>query len=129
MGTLNDLRRDIAVVLEAALFQSESGVTVYRYVPESPATPFVYVSPDDPFLSTEDEPFGHFKARFIVRVAAEVGTNEKATDDLDNLIEAVIEALQGHYVVEEVREPFAYQTNTAMHLATDLSVSDSIRIT
>lgn len=106
-----------------------SGATVYGYVPEAIAAPAAVVQPSDPYLASGEEgvPFGWYRIRHKVTLVADVATNEVVTDALDAMIEgAVTELLVAGLAVETVSEPYVFQANENLHLAADLSVSNTI---
>lgn len=126
---LTQHRADLAQVLTEATQGTK--VTVHRYVPESVSAPAVVIEPGDPYLSSEqaETPFGQYHARWDLIAVAQVATNETATDELDDLIGAIVAGLAGAYVVERVSQPYVYQSNTALHLAADLTVTDLTNLT
>lgn len=106
-----------------------SGATVYGHVPEAIAAPAAVVQPGDPYLASGEEgvPFGWYRIRHKVTLVADVATNEVVTDALDAMIEgAVTELLVAGLAVETVSEPYVFQANENLHLAADLSVSNTI---
>lgn len=125
MSKLTATRGYLAEAL-AGVSAGVAGVQVFTYVPESIPAPALVIQPGSPYLTSEGEPFGHYRVRFVVTVVAEVATNATTTAQLDDLISECIERMSGAFQVEEVREPFVYMSNTVSHLAADLVVSDSI---
>lgn len=122
-------RADLAAVLTGAdLAVGEVPVQVYPYLPESPNMPSILIEPADPWISSDEETFGSYRIGFELTISADVGTNEKITADLDQLVNDVIDALAGAYDVAEVSAPFAYQTNTAMYLAARATVTDNTNL-
>lgn len=102
----------------------------YGFVPEVIGAPAAVVAPADPYLEGgEGVPFGSFRIRYKVTLVADVGDNQRVTASLDALIEdaAVVLANAG-WDVESVAEPYVYQANSNMHLATDLVVSNLITL-
>lgn len=99
-----------------------TGAQVYPYVPEMVNGPAFVIQPGSPFL--EQDGFCTYKVHFTVTALADVSTNEVATDELDGLVWDALQVLD----VESVSEPFVYQSVQSMHLAADLSVSDTVTI-
>lgn len=119
MTTINEAR----LALKADL-STVPNVSVFDYLPESMVAPAYVIFPDSPFVDSEGVPFGSVRIRFRIIAVADVTTNEYATQGLDNLITLALSAVD----VESVDEPYVYQSNTALHLAADIHVSDVIRI-
>ena len=73
---------------------SESGVPAFAVVPGKLVPPCVVVEPSNPYVE-EDSTFSKtaFKANLDVFVLTPNATVQKMTDDLDDLIEAVINQL------------------------------------
>lgn len=125
MSQLATLRAQLAAALETV-----GGTHVYRFVPEAPTDPMLFIEPESPWLdgNDPDEPFGVYRVRFAVTAAVRVGMNDKATDDLDSLVERSIAALvAAGWHTETVSKPYVYASNEALYLAADLAVSDSIQ--
>ncbi len=123
---LSQQRADLAETLKNAA----ADLTINPYVPEMVSPPAIIIEPSDPYLTIDDDtPFGHWTIAYDLLAVVEVGTNEKATEDLDNLITAVATALKGAYAVSKVSQPFGYQSNTVVHLATTITVTDTTDLT
>lgn len=116
--TLKEDREAIAAALTAA------GVRSWAYVPESPVAPCGIVQPGSPYLTTDNAVFGEYQTRYLVSLLTRPGTNEKVTNDLDEMIATACGALN----VVEVSEPFGLEYNTAQYLAVNLTVTASIHI-
>lgn len=117
--SLTALRTELADAL------ADVAARVYTFIPENVHAPAVLISPADPYVTTEGEPFGHYRAAYTLTVIGTPGTNEKTTAALDELIVAVIDAVAGEFAVGSVAQPVAYQANNVLHLAADLTVSCS----
>lgn len=117
-------RADLAQVLAD---DKADEVTVYEYVPAAIAAPALFIEPGSPMLDAGDPAvFGHYRVRWTITAVAEVGDNDKTTNDLDKLLDRTVQALAGAYHVEQIGQPYVYQANTALHLAADLTVTDTI---
>lgn len=122
MSTLNELRSEAVAALEDL-----EGVQTYGYLPEAVAAPALVLVPGSPYVSTDGEPFRHYKVRLTFLAVADVAPNEEATKALDELLTKTVLALSAAgFLVEEIAEPYAFQSNTAIHLAAELTFSDSI---
>ncbi|WP_084130315.1 hypothetical protein [Demequina sp. NBRC 110055] len=116
--TLKAEREAIADALTTA------GLKGWAWVPEAPVAPCAIVQPGSPYLTADGATFCGYHTRYLVSVLARVGTNEKVTDDLDQLIELACQTL----TVTEVSEPFALTFNTANYYAVNLTVTGSISL-
>ncbi len=113
--------------LKAALTPIEEGpigAKVYDYVPETIVAPAIIIQPGDPYLDDAGQPIDAYKVNRIVTLIARVGTNERQTDDLDDLIEAVVLILD----VSKVSAPYEFTYNNAHYLAVNTTVSDTLKI-
>jgi hypothetical protein len=86
--TLKDERTKVVQALTAA------GIRAYNHIPERITPPVATVSAGNPYVEDGDT-FGEYLVRLHVRVVAEKKTNEVMTDNVDDLIAAAIEALDG----------------------------------
>jgi hypothetical protein len=116
MSALTAARAELAAQLAEAV---GSAVKVYPYVPEMLTGPALVIQPGNPYLTTDEEVFGIWRLNFIVTAVAEVATNQTTTEQLDGIISDLLEL----DCVEEVGEPYAYVSNTAVHLAADIKAS------
>ncbi len=121
--TLTTQRGDLKAALEA-IPEVAAAVTVYDYVPEALAAPAIIIQPGDPYLSDEDQTHGAYAVARLVTLVIESNTNDRATDELDTLIEAVIGAID----VSTVSGPFPFTYNTATYLAVNATVTDILKI-
>lgn len=118
MSALGDLRGELASAL------ASTDALVYTFLPEVLNAPALAILPGSPYVTTEGQPFGHHAANFTVVVVADVSTNEVVTAALDDLIGQAVVALHAAGLsATEAGEPYAFQSNTALHLASDLAVS------
>lgn len=124
--TLTDARENVCDALDGL-----GGVTVYSYNPETLAAPAAVVLPGDPYLASGEDgvPYGWHRVRHTIIVVAAVASNEVATETLDSLIGDAIQLLGiAGYDVETVTEPYAFSSNGNLHLAADLTVSDTLQL-
>lgn len=99
-------------------------VTVYDYVPEALAAPAIIIQPGDPYLSDDGQTHDTYAVARLLTLVIESNTNDRATDELDTLVEAVIGAID----VSTVSGPFPFTYNTATYLAVNATVSDTLKI-
>ena len=114
----------LRALLVADLDAVTDGVQAVAFIPEALAAPAWIVRPATPWVTTDSEPFRSVLVRWTVTAVVDVATNEKATADLDALVAAAVSALN----VVEVSDPYVYASNTALHLAADLTIHDHATI-
>lgn len=118
MSVLGDLRIELAEAL------SSVDAIVYTHLPEVINAPALVITPGSPYVTSEGQPFGHYRANFSVVAVADVSTNEVTTEALDALVGSMASALAVESIpVSEVGEPYAFQSSTAFHLAADVAVT------
>lgn len=118
MSALGDIRQEIVTAL------SSITANKYDHLPEMIACPALVILPGSPYVTSEGQPFGHFQASFTLALVANVSVNEVVTAELDAMIGDVITTLVSEgFSVIEVSEPYTYTSNTAAHLAADLSIT------
>lgn len=99
------------------------GVTVSRTVPERLTPPLAVVRPADDYVTQGDTfELGEAPERFVeleVVLVAKSGRNNQASDDLDDMIDAVLDALAGSPfdVPESVPAPFVARVGESNFLA------------
>lgn len=124
MSALQDVREAVCALLEGV-----QAWTVYNHVPERLSAPAAVLTPGDPYLTTEGQPFGGFAARWTITLVADVATNDVATEQLDTMIEdAIVALVNGGVHAETVGEPFVFVANDQMHLAADLAATTTITL-
>ena len=113
----------------AALLTGVGGLYVYTFIPEGLHAPAAVVAPADPYLTGDGQPFGTFAVRYQVALVADVADNQVVTAQLDQLIvDAVVALANGGWHVEQVGEPYASRVNENMHLACDLTITNTITL-
>lgn len=114
---------------EFALALSSAGlsVDVSTYIPDRITPPLVIMKSGSPYLtpaSVGSEYLMHFDLVCIVGTA----TNNQATEKLEALLEATLNALPGYAKMVSVGQPYALATNSAEYLAADITVNIQITI-
>ena len=114
--------------VEFKLELQEAGLNVLEYVPERITPPIVILNAAQPYLQTAQ--FGEWSLGLELVLVASTATNKKATENLDQLIEDVLNAIEPlTYVrITSVNQPYNLQTNNAEYLATNLFVSLDITL-
>ena len=105
---LKSVREEARVLLAAA------GVTVYEYIPARISPPAAVMEPGNPYIE-QGQTFSEFNVRLSVVLVAGQSSNEKATDDLDQLICSAMDALDT-FDIESVEQPATYDFNGAQLL-------------
>jgi hypothetical protein len=114
--------------LEFKLELQEAGLNVLEYVPERITPPIVILNAAQPYLQTAQ--FGEWSLGLELVLVASTATNKKATENLDQLIEDVLNAIEPlTYVrITSVNQPYNLQTNNAEYLAANVYVQLDITI-
>lgn len=119
MSVLSDIRADIKATLTLP------GVKVYDHIPGRVNVPAVLLSSGSPLLN-EGDTYGTFTAHFKLTLAVSPGDNDRQTDALDDLVGAVIVALDGKYDVASVSTYYRLGVNNAEYLSADIDITDNI---
>jgi hypothetical protein len=108
--------------VEFKLELAEAGLNVLEYVPERITPPIVILNAAQPYLQTAQ--FGEWSLGLELVLVASTATNKKATENLDQLIEDVLNAIEPlTYVrINSVNQPYNLQTNNAEYLAANVYV-------
>jgi hypothetical protein len=114
--------------VEFRLELTEAGLNVLEYVPERVTPPVVIINSGQPYLQTAQ--FGEWSLGLELVLVASTATNKKATENLDQLIENVLNAIEPlTYVrISSVNQPYNLQTNNAEYLAASLTVQLDITL-
>jgi hypothetical protein len=114
-NTLSAARSELRLLLGA------TGVTtVHGHVPERVVPPVALIEPGTPYMEP-GETFCEFTVRFNVVLLVR-GDNEKATDELDQLICEVLDAVDT-FDVDTVEQPAAFDINNTQYLGTRVAFS------
>jgi hypothetical protein len=111
-----------ATKVEFKLELADAGLNVLEYIPERITPPIVIMNSAQPYLQTAQ--FGEWSLGLELVMVASTATNKKATENLDQLIEDVLNAIEPlKYVrITSVNQPYNLQTNNAEYLAANLFV-------
>lgn len=99
-------------------------VKVYTHVHEALVAPAIVIQPGDPYLDDEDQPFDTYGVNWLVTLVVRPGTNERETDELDTLTEAVLALLP----ISKVSAPYAFTYNSTDYLAVNATVTNHLKI-
>ena len=103
-----------------------AGLRVLEYVPERITPPIVIVNASSPYLTAAD--FGEYNLNLELVIVAATATNKKATEQLDQAIENVLNALPSFAQFQDVGQPYNMQTNNAEYLAVNINTRLQITI-
>jgi hypothetical protein len=114
--------------VEFKLELQEAGLNVLEYVPERITPPIVILNAAQPYLQTAQ--FGEWSLGLELVLVASTATNKKATENLDQLVEDVLNAIEPlTYVrITSVNQPYNLQTNNAEFLAANVYVQLDITL-
>lgn len=98
---LKEARAELAGVLAGAL----PNATVCDSVPERVNAPAVIIRPSDDYVSVAESFGGERVAQLDVILVAKAGRNNLVSDDLDDMIDAVIDGLAGSGVWDRPAVP------------------------
>lgn len=122
MSEINDAKVQFKTDLVAA------GLNVLEYVPERITPPIVILNAASPYVTTAE--FGEYTLGLELVLVASTATNKKATENLDQQIEDVLNAIEPLTYVRltSVNQPYNLQTNNAEYLSTNVYVQLAISI-
>jgi hypothetical protein len=122
MSEINDAKVQFKTDLMAA------GLNVLEYVPERITPPIVIVNAASPYIETAQ--FGEYNLSLELVLVASTATNKKATENLDQLIEDVLLALEPltYAKLTNVNQPYNLQTNNAEYLTANIYAQLAISI-
>jgi hypothetical protein len=105
-----------------------AGLNVLAYVPERITPPIVIVNAASPYVQTAE--FGEYNLGLELVLVASTATNKKATENLDQLIEDVLLALEPltYARLISVNQPYNLQTNNAEYLSVNIYAQLAISI-
>jgi len=111
-----------ATKVEFKLELADAGLNVLEYIPERITPPIVIMNSAQPYLQTAQ--FGEWSLGLELVLVSSTATNKLATENLDQLIEDVLNAIEPlKYVrITSVNQPYNLQTNNAEYLAANLFV-------
>lgn len=120
LTVLADLRTELTTALEPL------DINTYAYLSGRAALPSAMVLAGSPYIES-GEAFGEHLVRFEVWISAQKGDNDSETDQVDQLIEAAMKALQTDgWVVEAVSQPFDFQINNGSAFTTSITVTCTV---
>jgi hypothetical protein len=109
-----------AAKVEFKLELVHAGLNVLEYIPERITPPIVLLNASQPYLQTAQ--FGEWSLGIELVLVASTATNKKATENLDQLIEDTLNAIEPlTYVrITSVNQPYNLQTNNAEFLSANI---------
>jgi hypothetical protein len=117
-----------AAKVEFKLELVEAGLNVLEYIPERITPPIVLLNSAQPYLQTAE--FGEWNLGIELVLVASTATNKKATENLDQLIEDTLKAIEplGYARITSVNQPYNLQTNNAEFLSANIYCQLNITI-
>ncbi len=103
------------------------GITTEYYVPPRITPPLAIISPDNTYV-TQGDTFATFELGLNITLVAQSASNEKASEDLDELIVTAIGAIPAMWRIDSVEQPFALSANNAEYIATRMALTTQITI-
>lgn len=105
-----------------------AGIKVLDYVPERITPPIVIINAASPYIQTAE--FGEYTLNLELVIVSSTATNKKATENLDQAIEDVLNAIEplGYVRLTSVNQPYNLQTNNAEYLSANINVQLAITI-
>lgn len=102
---------------------------VYPYVPERPQPLCAIIEPDNDFITVYENQYdADYSSNWKVAVIVPFATNQKETENLDDVLETLIPALWDHTSTTRltVDKPFILTINGADYLSTNINISIDI---
>lgn len=108
---------------------SEAGVTCSSFVPERVTPPLAIVSPSANWIES-GESFGEFRVSFDTTLVAQMGSNAKVTEAVDELLETVLTAVQAAsgFYAPSVGAPQVLAVNNAEYLSVQMTIVQIVRL-
>lgn len=116
-------RTALAALIEGA------GVTCLEYIPERVTPPIAIMEPTSEWISSGDT-YGEFRIGYDVTLVTQTAANNKATDNLDQMVEDVLAAVteaQGFYVAS-ISSPAVLAVNNAEYLSVAMTIYQHSRL-
>lgn len=107
---------------------TDAGVACSGFVPERVTPPLAVVSPSNSWIES-GEGFGEFRVSFDVTLVAQMGSNAKVTEAIDELLETVLAAVQAAsgFYCPGVSAPQVLAVNNAEYLSVPLTIVQIVR--
>ena len=112
---------------ELALDLTTAGLDVVAYIPGRVTPPVVIIRSGSPYVSNATVGNGYLLGLELLCVAS-TADNEMATEDLDQLIEDVLNALPAYATMKGVSQPFALDVNNAQYLSATITTDLAIEL-
>ncbi len=103
------------------------GINTEYYIPPRITPPLAIISPDNTYV-TQGDTFATFEVGLNITLVAQSASNEKASEDLDELIVTAIGAIPAMWRIDSVEQPFALSANNAEYIATRMALTTQITI-
>lgn len=116
-------RSALAALIEGA------GVTCLEYIPERVTPPIAIMEPTSEWVAS-GEAFGEYRIGYDVTLVTQTASNNKATTDLDTMVEDVLNAVAdtaGFYSTS-VSAPAVLAVNNAEYLSVAVTIYQNTRL-
>lgn len=128
MGYLTELREELVEAM------SGLDLNLYTHIPGRLVLPGAWVMAGAPYIE-QGQTFEEKVISYWVVVCVPTGTNQTETSGLDDLIEAIQDALETYeterdsgWIVESVAQPEAMSLNNTEFLAASIAVTTSVTL-
>jgi hypothetical protein len=112
---------------EFALELADAGLDVVAYIPGRVTPPMVIMKSGAPYIVNATLGVGYSLGLELLCVAS-TADNESATEELDQLIEDVLNALPAYATMKGVSQPFALDVNNAQYLSATITTDLAIEL-
>lgn len=109
----------------------EANVNAFDHLPAPFSPPLAIVAAADPYLSTTDgAPFGQYRLNLEVRLVVRGGSNDRVADELDDLTETVLKALEPTtFALTDVSQPYNLTVGTqGSYAAVSVRINDDLTL-
>jgi hypothetical protein len=121
MSELGAAKAELALTLQSA------GLDVYSYIPARVTPPVIVIRSGSPYIQPASVG-QEYLINLELQVIAGTADNESSSDDLDDLIEAALNALPADAGLKTVSSPYALVANGNDYLAATIGLDLQITI-
>jgi hypothetical protein len=116
-------RSTLAALIEGA------GITCLEYIPERITPPIAVMEPTSEWIAS-GENFGEFRIGFDVTLVTQTASNNKATGDLDTMVEDVLAEVAdtAGFYASSVTAPTVLAVNNAEYLSVAVTIYQNTRL-
>lgn len=122
MTTLAGKREELRAALDAA------GFSAFSTLPEVVTPPCAFVTPNEPYITLEGASFGAVIVHHQISLVTSPGVNEDTANELDQMTQDALVAIDELVGTFEVGRPGAIALNSQDHISVAITVSTEIRM-